>query len=232
MAQYSGRGLVEPVDDLRSTNPASHPKLLDRLAEDFVRNGYDIRHILKLIALSCAYGRVEAPVPGNEDDDRYYARAYRRILEPEVLADAIVAVTGVSQSYAGMPAGTRAITIYDPLSPAPSLDVLGRCSRVAVCEENTVSGGLPAKLHMLNGELLNAKIVDKDGRLAKWLAAEKTDREIVTEFYLLAFARPPTEKELANWQARIEKAGKDGRRACLEDFVWSLLNSREFTTNH
>lgn len=227
-----GRGLVEPVDDLRSTNPASHPKLLDRLAEDFVRNGYDIRHTLKLIALSRAYGRVEAPVPGNEADDRYYTRAYRRLLEPEVLADAIVAVTGVNQTYAGMPAGTRAITIYDPLSPAPSLDVLGRCSRVAVCEENTVGGGLPAKLHMLNGELLNSKIVDKDGRLAKLFAVEKSDREIVTEFYLLGFGRPPTENELTNWQARIEKAGKDGRRACLEDFVWSLLNSREFTTNH
>jgi hypothetical protein len=227
-----GRGLVEPVDDLRATNPASHPKLLDRLAEDFVRHGHDIRHTLRLIALSRAYGRAATPVPGNEADDRFYARSYRRALEPEVLADAIVAVTGVSQSYAGHPAGTRAITIYDPLSPAPSLDVLGRCSRAATCEENSVGGGLPAKLHMLNGELLNAKIVDKDGRLAKRIAAGKTDREIVTEFYVLGFGRPPTEKELANWTVRIAKAGKDGRRECLEDFVWSLLNSREFTTNH
>jgi hypothetical protein len=227
-----GRGLVEPVDDMRATNPASHPQLLDRLAEDFVRHGYDIRHTLRLIALSRAYGRVEAPVPGNEADDRYYARSYRRVLEPEVLADAIVLVTGVNQTYAGHPAGTRAITIYDPLSPAPSLDVLGRCSRAVSCEENAVGGGLPAKLHMLNGELLNAKIVDKDGRLAKLVAAGKSDREIVAEFYLLGFGRPPTEKELANWLTRIEKAGKDGRRECLEDFVWSLLNSREFTTNH
>ncbi len=227
-----GRGLVEPVDDLRATNPASHPKLLDRLAEDFVRHGYDLRHTLRLIARSRAYGRVETPVPGNETDDRFYARAYRRALEPEVLADAIAAVTGVSQTYAGLPAGTRAITIYDPLSPAPSLDVLGRCSRVASCEENAEGGGLPAKLHMLNGDLLNAKIADKDGRLAKRVAAGKTDSEIVTEFYLLGFGRPPTDKELANWLTRIEKAGRDGRKACLEDFVWGLLNSREFATNH
>jgi len=227
-----GRGLVEPVDDLRATNPATHPKLLDRLADDFVRHGYDIRHTLRLIALSRAYNRVEAPVPGNEADDCYYARAYRRTLEPEVLADAIAAVTGVDQTYAGLPAGTRAITIYDPLSPAPSLDVLGRCSRVATCEETAVGGGLPAKLHMLNGELLNVKIVDKNGRLAKSIAAGKSDREIVTEFYLLGFGRPPTEKELTNWLVRLEKAGKDGRRECLEDFLWGLLNSREFTTNH
>lgn len=226
-----GRGLVEPADDLRATNPASHPKLLARLAADFVRHGYDLRHTLRLIALSRAYGRAEFPVPGNEADDRYYARSYRRALEPEVLADAIVAVTGVSEHYVGFPPGTRAITIYDPLSPAPSLDVLGRCSRVAACEENAVGGGLPAKLHLLNGEMLNAKIADQDGRLAKRIAAGKTDREIVTEFYLLGFGRPPGEKELANWLARIEKAGPAGRRACLEDFVWGLLNSRDFTNN-
>lgn len=227
-----GRGLVEPVDDMRATNPATHPKLLDRLAADFVRHGYDVRHTLRLIALSRAYGRVEQAVSGNEADDRYYARSYRRPLEPEVLADAIVAVTGVPETYAGLPAGTRAITLYDPLTPAPALDVLGRCSRAVNCEENAAGGGLPAKLHMINGALLNAKIADKDGRLTKQLAAGKSDREIVSEFYLLGFGRPPTEKELTNWLTRIEKAGRAGRRECLEDFVWSLLNSREFSTNH
>ena len=104
---------------------------LDRLAADFVRHGYDVRHTLRTIALSRAYGRAVAPVAGNESDDRYYARSYRRPLDPEVLADAIVSITGVAQSYAGHPVGTRAITIYDPLSPAPSLDILGRCSRAS-----------------------------------------------------------------------------------------------------
>jgi hypothetical protein len=227
-----GRGLVEPVDDLRATNPASHPRLLARLAEDFVRHGYDLRHTLRLIALSRTYGRSEAAVAGNEADDRYYAHAYRRPLEPEILADAIVAVTGVPDSYVGLPRGTRAITIYDPLTPAPSLDVLGRCSRAAVCEENAVGGGVPAKLHLLNGDLLNAKIVAKDGRLAQLLAAAKTDQEIITELYLRGLGRRPTEREVATWLARLAKAGRDGRRECLEDFVWGLLNSREFTTNH
>ena len=224
-----GRGLVEPVDDLRSTNPPTHPALLDRLADDFVRNGYDVRRTLRLIALSRAYGRSATPVPGNEADDRYYARGYRRPLDPEVLADAIDAVTGVPQTYAGHPAGTRAVTVYDPLSPAPSLDVLGRCSRAAGCEEGAVAGGLPARLHLLNGELLNAKVADKAGRLARLIADGMSDREIVTEFYVRGFGRPPTETELAGWVARL---GKGDRRAALEDFLWGLLNSKEFGTNH
>lgn len=227
-----GRGLVEPVDDLRATNPASHPKLLDRLAEDFVQHDYDLRHSLRLIALSRAYGRDQSPVEGNEADDRFYARSYRRNLEPEVLADAIAAVTGVSQAYDGQPPGTRAITLFDPLTPAPSLDVLGRCNRVATCEENAVGGGLPAVLHRINGELLNAKIVDKNGRLTKLVAEKKSDRDLITDFYLRGLGRKPSEMELTTWHARIDKAGSDGRLACLEDFVWGLLNSREFTTNH
>jgi len=227
-----GRGLVEPVDDLRATNPATHPRLLDRLADDFVRHGYDLRRTLRLIALSRAYGRSETAVAGNEADDRYYARAYRRPLEPEVLADAIVAVTGVPEVYAGTPPGTRAVTLYDPLTPAPSLDVLGRCSRGGACEENPAAGGLPARLHLLNGPLLNAKIAATDGRLAGMIAAGKADRDVVAEFYVRGFGRRPSEKELAAWLGRIAQAGPDGRRACLEDFLWGLLSSRDFATNH
>src|SRR5262249_24315449 len=117
-----GRGLVEPVDDKRATNPASHPQLLDRLAQDFVSHGFDQRHTLRMIALSRAYGRSSSAIPGNESDDCYYARAYRRDLEPEVLADAVAMVTQLPNSYEGLPPGTRAITICDPQTPAPSLD--------------------------------------------------------------------------------------------------------------
>jgi hypothetical protein len=227
-----GRGLVEPVDDMRATNPATHPKLLDRLANDFARHGYDLRRTIKLIAFSRAYGRSDRPVPGNENDDRFYSRFQPRPLDPEVLVDAMASVTGVPHKFDGQPEGTRAITLYDPLTPSPELDLLGRCSRAAACEEGTAPVGLPAKLHLLNGELLNAKLAAKTGRLARMIAGWKTDREIVAAFYQHGFARPPTEKELDGWLKRIEKAGRDGRNACLEDFAWSLLNSREFTTNH
>lgn len=224
-----GRGLVEPVDDLRATNPPTHPALLKRLADDFVRHGYDVRRTLRLIALSRAYGRSATPVAGNEADDRYYARSYRRPLDPEVLADAIDAVTGVPQAYAGHPPGTRAIAVYDPLSPAPSLDVLGRCSRAVNCEEAAVAGGLPARLHLLNGALLNAKVADQNGRLARLMADGKSDREIVTQLYVRGFGRSPTEAELSGWLTRL---GNGDRRMALEDFLWGLLNSNEFSTNH
>jgi len=227
-----GRGLVEPVDDLRATNPASHPKLLDRLAADFIKHGYDVRHTLRQIALSRAYGRSAHPVAGNEADDCYYARSYSRDLEPEVLLDALASVTGVPQAFAGLPEGTRAITIFDPLTPAPSLDVLGRCTRVGACEESTVAAGLPARLHLLNGDLINAKITAKTGRLWRMIAASESDRAIVTAFYRHGLGRLPSEKELAGWLGRIEKAGAEGRQACLEDVAWALLNCREFRTNH
>lgn len=227
-----GRGLVEPVDDMRQTNPASHPRLLDRLAEDFVRHGYDLQHVIRQIALTRAYGRSDVAVPGNENDDRFYARSYRRDLEPEVLTDAIVAVTEVAQLYEGLPAGTRAITLYDTQAKAPPLDTLGRCSRSTGCAESSAGGGLPAKLLLLNSDFLNAKISSKDGLLARLLAAKKTDRDIVSEFFCRALGREPTTHETSHWLGRLEKAGAAARQACLEDFVWGLLNSREFTTNH
>ncbi|HXG10020.1 MAG TPA: DUF1549 and DUF1553 domain-containing protein [Gemmataceae bacterium] len=227
-----GRGLVEPADDLRDTNPATHPELLDRLAADFVRHGYDIRHTLRLIALSETYGRSGASNAGNEADDRFYSHAYHRPLEPEVLADALADVTGVSDRYGDEPLGTRAITLFDPRTPAPSLDILGRCSRQTSCEGTTAGGGLPAKLHLLNGELINRKITAPNGRLHCLIAAGKTDEEIVTDFYYRALGRPPTGAEREYWGRRLAEAGKAKRAEWLEDFVWALLNCSEFSTNH
>jgi hypothetical protein len=227
-----GRGLVEPSDDLRDTNPATHPDLLDQLAADFVQNRFDIRHTLRRIALSETYQRSGTTLSGNAADDRFYSHAYRRPLEPEVAADAVADVTGVADSYAEEAPGTRAIMLFDPLTPAPSLDILGRCSRVAACEGMTAGGGLPGKLHLLNGELINRKITDDVGRLHQLIVAGKTDEEIVTDFYLRALSRRPSETERAFWLSRLAEAGPAETTAWREDFVWSLLNCREFTSNH
>lgn len=220
--QMFGRGLVDPTDDLRDTNPATHPELLDKLAKDFVEHGYDVRHTLRLIATSETYARSSVPVAGNAADDRYYSRGYRRPLEPEVLADAIADVTGVPDAYG------RAVAQFDVTTPAPSLDILGRCTRTASCEGEAGKGGLPAKLHLLNGDLVNRKIAAKDGRLHKLIAAGKSNAEIVAEFYVLAFGRKPTDAESAEWAKRLTAAD---RTAALEDFVWAVLNSSEFTHN-
>jgi hypothetical protein len=227
-----GRGLIEPADDLRDTNPATHPELLDRLAADFIQHGYDIRHTLRLIALSETYGRSGAMNAANQADDRFYSHAYRRPLEPEVLVDALADVTGVSDRYGNEPAGTRAIALVDPRTPAPSLDILGRCSRQTTCEGTTTAGGLPAKLHELNGEVINRKIVAQEGRLHRLLSAGKSADEILADFYYRALGRAPTEVERDYWRQHMAAAGASERVELLEDVVWSLLNCSEFNTNH
>ncbi len=230
-----GRGLVEPPDNLADTNPPTHPVLLDRLADDFVQHGQDIRHTLRLIARSNAYARGGLVLEGNAKDDRFYSRALRRPLGPEVLADAIADVTGVPNLFEGFPSGTRAVTLVDPLVPSVALDVLGRCSRADDCgEQGSVGGRLSAQLHLLNGEFVNARLSDEHGRLRQLIGAGETDAQIVSEFYLRALCRPPTADELATWVSRLsvtsaDDAGERVRR--LEDFVWSLLNSRSFMEN-
>lgn len=227
-----GRGLIDPTDDLRDTNPATHPDLLDRLAADFVAHKYDIRHTLRLIAHSEAYGRSAQTTQANRADDRYYSHALRRPLDPEVLADAIAEVAGVPDRYGDNPLGTRATTLFDPTTPAPSLDVLGRCSRSVSCEGNTLGGGLPAKLHQLNGALINRKITAREGRLHRLIDAGKPDQQIVAEFYVRALGRPPTTAERDLWRQRLGQTDTTERNEMLEDLVWSLLNCSEFAMNH
>jgi hypothetical protein len=233
-----GRGLVEPVDDLRNTNPATHPQLLAKLADDFVEHGYDLRHTLRLIAFSETYARGDGrELTGGAAeralaDDRFYARSYVRPLAAEVLADAIADITGVADQYGNEPLGTRAVALFNPATPAESLDVLGRCSRTEPCEGNPVGGGLPAMLHQINGPLVNRKIAAEAGVLHKLLASGQATEKIVADFYLRALTRPPTEAEHTFWKQQLSAAEEQDRTARLEDFVWSLLTSREFMTNH
>jgi hypothetical protein len=227
-----GRGLVEASDDFRDTNPPTHPALLEQLADDFIENGYDLRHTLRRIALSAAYARSSVALPENESDDRFYSHALTRPLEPEVLADAISDVLGLPDTYGDQPAGTRAVALFDSNISSESLDVLGRCSRQDTCESaGTAAGGLPQKLHMLNGQLINRRLTDAESRLAQRIADGKTPEEIVREFYLCALGRQPSADEQRFWNGQF--AAADGaQQNVLEDFVWSLLNCQEFVTNH
>lgn len=193
-----GRGLVEPVDDFRATNPATHPALLDKLAEDFVTNGYSLRHTLGLIASSAAYARTADATRQNRDDDRFYSHALRRPLAPEVLAEAITDVLGIDGNSG----------------------------------ENSVAatGGLSQKLSLFNGPFLNARIAAEGSRLHQRLAEDRTPLEIVDEFYLVALGRYPLKQEREHWQQQLAAAADPTQ--FLEDFVWGLLVSQEFTTNH
>ena len=229
-----GRGLVEPTDDFRATNPPTHPALLDKLATEFVKNGYSLRHTLRLLAGSATYSRSADATPQNRVDDRFYSHAARQALEPEVLADAISDVLGLPDSYGDEPTGTRAVSLSDPQAKSRTLDILGRCDRTASCETPAASlGGLPQKLHLFNGALLNARIGSPDGRLEQLISAGSSPIDVVEEFYLVALSRHPTEAERQHWKQEIgETTAGEEHHEFLEDFVWGLLTCAEFVTNH
>ena len=229
-----GRGLVEPADDFRATNPATHPALLSRLADDFVTNGYNLRHTLRLIACSSTYARSANATDANKDDDRFYSHASRRSLEPEVLADAISDVLQVSEQYGNQAAGTRAVALVDPNTPSQTLDVLGRCGREESCESSAGSvGGLRQQLHLLNGGLLNNRIAAVGGRLQRLVDDGVEPMVMVTEFYLAALSRHPSKSEFQHWQRKLnENLPPEAQQTFLEDFVWGLLTCSEFVTNH
>ncbi len=229
-----GRGLVEPVDDFRDTNPATHPALLDKLAEDFAANDYSLRHTLRVIASSTTYARTANATAQNKDDDRFYSHAARRPLEPEVLADAISDALGVAGKYGNEPDGTRAVMLVNPKTPSRTLDILGRCGRDESCESSPGAiGGLPQKLHLFNGALLNARIAAEGSRLNQLHSSGKQPMEIVNAFYLAALNRRPSDQEQEHWKGTLARLkSTDDQRAFLEDFVWGLMTCNEFVTNH
>lgn len=229
-----GRGLVEPVDDFRATNPPTHPLLMDKLASEFVNSQYDIKHILKSIASSAGYQRSGKANQSNRYDTKFYSHNLRVPLHPSVHADAVTDVLGVPAQYGDQPLGTRAIELRSPSVASRTLDVLGRCGREESCEtEGNGTSGLTQRLHYFNGDFLNGRISRSNGRLSVLVNANTSDIDIITEYYLAAYNRFPTTNESTYWIGQLElQASLDDRLALLEDFIWGLLASKDFTTNH
>jgi hypothetical protein len=230
---YMGRGLVEPLDDLRATNPASNPELLDALARDFVEHKYDLKHLLRRIMNSRAYQLSARVTPGNKADalNVHNARFTVRRLTAEQLADALDFATGTREKYKGLPLGTRAIQLPDPGVRSFLLDIFGRPSRQITCEcERTVQPNIAQALHLLNGDFLTRKISDSKGRVARMFQAKRDVGEMVNELYLVALARLPQQDERARALELIAQAPTP--REGVEDFLWALLNTREFLFNH
>ncbi len=222
-----GRGLVEPVDDLRPTNPATHPALLDALAGEFVRTRYDLRRLIRTIVASRAYQRSSRSRDGNGSDTQLYSRAYAKELPAAVFADAVAQVLGVADRYEGYPEGTRAVQLRSPATPSAALDVLGRCARKRPCEGGGRSGGgLAQALHLIHGATIHGKLAG--GRLEALVGLP--DREVVEELYLAALTRRPSAAEREAWEGLL--AGAASRREAVEDLAWTILNSREFGMNH
>jgi hypothetical protein len=236
-----GRGLVEPVDDLRSTNPASHPALLDNLARDFVEHGYDLKHLLRTLCNSSTYQLAAEFTPQRDTDGMFFTHRRPRRLPAEVLLDAINQAAGVEETFnAGgrgrfgntmVPHGTRAIALPDPTVNSYFLDAFGRPNRTTSCEcDRSNRSDLGQVLHLANGEQFHAKIVDAKGRIARRLAGGAADPELIDELYLATFCRWPNGPEREAVSSLI--AAAPTRKEGFEDLLWALLNSTEFVFNH
>ena len=229
-----GRGLVSPTDDLRTTNPPTHPALLQELADDFVEHGFHLRHTLRVIASSAAYARDSRPTESHGTDGQFYSHALIRELPPEVLVDALSDVTSVPEIFGDLPAGMRAVSLFDPGTPSTALDILGRCSRESSCESVTRGpAGLARTLHLMNGPLINNKLSAPTGYLQQLLRSSKPDAQLIEDFYLRALSRLPSEHERRYWLHELGQADDTAQRTQIaEDFLWSLLSCQEFLTNH
>ncbi|HTN76206.1 MAG TPA: DUF1549 and DUF1553 domain-containing protein [Pirellulaceae bacterium] len=232
-ANYFGVGLVERVDDLRITNPASNEALLIAAANHLVANKYDIKSLMREILRSSAYQRASSALPQNKPDERFYARYYPRRLKAEVLLDAVSQVSGAPTAFKDFPAGTRALQLPDSSVESYFLQAFGRPDRLITCDcERSDEPSMTQVLHLYNGDTLNSKLAAKDNAIDRYLAAKLPPEQIVEELYLSALARFPTAEEKQSLAAILASTAEAEKRAALEDFFWSVLSSREFLFNH
>lgn len=229
-----GRGIVDPVDDFRSTNPPTHPELLDELARDFAENGYDLKRLLRLIAKSRTYQLSSVPNAANRNDTVNYSHRVRRDLDAEILLDAISDLTGVPETYKNnwmgtAPRGTRAIHLRVPdLYSSKFLAIHDRPNRASIPERKN-DASLKKALHIMVGSTYQEKLTHPGNRLHQLVKAGKTDGEIIEELYLRAFSRLPVQSE----KSRLERvvASRESREEALQDIMWAMITSREFASN-
>jgi hypothetical protein len=229
---FFGRGLVDPEDDMRVTNPATNPELLDRLASDFIESGFDLRHLCRTICNSNVYQLSSEPNEWNRDDKQNFSRYYPKRLNAEVLLDAIDQVTGAPTNFGGVPAGTRATHLPDNGFSSYFLTVFGKPESSSACEcERSSEANLAQSLHLLNSSEIQGKLTNGSGSAARLTNdKERGDEAKVRELYLLAFSREPTSEEVNIATGHVKKTG-EAKRA-YEDIVWALINTKEFLFNH
>ena len=232
-----GRGIVEAIDDIRATNPPSNPELLDALARDFIADGYNLKQLITTIMSSRVYQLSAVPTLENavDTDNRFFSHYTVKRLTAEQLLDAVNDATGTMEKFQArgyfLPAGYRAIQLPDQRARSEFLDTFGRAQRQIACEcERTGDPNISHALNLMNGDLLNKKIADANGRLAKLLTTKKSPRETIEELYLVTFSRPPSDEEIQEAESLVAAAPtpQDG----LQDLLWALLNAHEFVFNH
>jgi hypothetical protein len=229
-AHFFHTGLVEPVDDLRASNPPTNPALWNALVKEFVASKYNLKHMVKLLLNSRAYQLSAKTKPGNKLDNRFYSHYYARRLPAEVLLDAVAQSTGVPDQFPGYPLGIRAVQVPDPAVKSYFLKVFGRPERLTACAcERNDEVTLPQLLHMQVGDTVENKLRSGQGTLAKWLKEKKSIEEVVELIFLTCLGRTPNMKETATIQQSLQQGS---REEVLRDLFWAVLNTKEFAFNH
>jgi hypothetical protein len=232
---FMGRGLVDPIDDLRATNPASNEEMLAALTKDFVDHGYDIKRLIRTVMNSGIYQISSEANATNQSDNVFYSKYIVKRLPAEVILDAMSQVTGVPSNFAGYPVGTRAMQLPDSQVQSQFLASFGRPPR-QICDagERSSDPSVPQALHVINGDTLNKKLSAADGYGALMVKLGLSDKRIVEHLYLSALGRYPSESESETLTALLKKSGvtKDERKQAVEDMMWAMLTGKEFLFNY
>ncbi len=229
--QLMGRGIVDPVDDFRDSNPPSNAPLLDELTRQFVQHGYSQKWVIRTVMQSRAYQLSSRKNDYNKDDEIYFSHANTRMLTAEQLLDAICDVTGVCEPYTGQPKGTRAVDLPDPPTDNYFLKIFGQPQREMSCQcERSTESNLSQALQMINGPVVHNKLRDESGRIPQMIKTGKSNDAIIQSLYLTALARLPATEEVAVSKAHIARS--TDRRQALEDIGWAILNCKEFLFQH
>jgi hypothetical protein len=226
------RGIIDPVDDLRSTNPPINPELLDGLTAHFVETGFDMRKLMRLIVTSQTYQRSSRTNASNAHDDANFSHSIARRLSAESLLDCLVQATGVAENFSGAPAGFSARQLPDANVQSEFLKLFGKPQRMEACEcERDDGSNMLQALYFINGDPILGRVSSPRNRIATLVGQEKDDDALVEQLYLWSICRAPTEKEKQLAREHFKGYG-DKRLDAAQDFAWALLNSRDFMLVH
>jgi Protein of unknown function (DUF1553)/Protein of unknown function (DUF1549) len=229
----NGRGIVDPVDDFRESNPSANDELLDALGKDFVVHKYDVKYLIRTIMNSRTYQLSAQTSELNKDDNKYFSHAVTKLLTAEQLLDALCTVTEMPEKYAGLPLGTRAVQLPDGEVNHPFLKTFGQPARELACEcEREGDSNLAQALLLINGPTVNEKLRAAGNRIGRLLDKKMSDFDILCELYLASVSRVPAEGEVSAALDHVRKAKPEDRRKAWEDVQWALVNSKEFLFRH
>lgn len=228
---FFGRGIIDPVDDIRASNPPTNPALLEALTKDFVAHNFDLRYLIRTVANSRVYQTAVATNEWNEKDGDNFSHAIPRRLTAEELMDAVASAAGVRPVFPEAPPDTRAEQVADPhIGKDGFLDVFGRPPRESSCEcERRSDFSLPQALNLVNGRTISDAVSDANGRVAKLILSGRPDRDVVEELYLVSLSRPPSAAESTSGVKYLEGGSRAAR---AQDLLWALLNSKGFLYNY